>query len=163
MYGCVISRAGYFKRYADLYGAETWEMMKTAFTILLERTAKFVARHDGKVAVYYEKIGQREDKLIEGYFHHFRAYGHPFDHKNAAKYNPLPAPELQKRLSMIEGKTKKNMLLQLSDLCLYPLAHAKDRPDNRALVAMQSAQMLVDSHLPDESLVSEGIKYFCFD
>lgn len=163
VHACVISRIGYFKRYADLYGTETWEMMKTAFTILLERTVKFVASRDGKVTVYYEKIGRREDRLIESYFRSFRAEGHPFNQNNAAKYNPLLPVEVIKRLSGIEGKTKKNPMLQISDLCLYPIARVKDRPNDRAFVAMRTARMLVDDHIEIEHLASEGIKYYCFD
>jgi hypothetical protein len=40
-------------------------MMKSAFTILVERTAKYAAINNGTLMVYYEKAGKTEDKLIE--------------------------------------------------------------------------------------------------
>ncbi len=163
IHACVISRLGYCNRYLQQYNVETWEMMKTALVILLERTAKFVARQNNAVRVIYEKIGRNEDRLIEGYFRVFRANGHPFNPGTASKYEPLSPEELGQRLIGIEGKTKKTQLLQLADLCLYPVAHGKGQPSNRALVAMQNAQMLVDSHIPEEFHTTEGIKYSCFE
>jgi hypothetical protein len=35
---CVISRSGYHDRCLDKYGENTWEMMKSAFSILVERS-----------------------------------------------------------------------------------------------------------------------------
>lgn len=163
VHACVISRTGYCNRYLEQYGAQTWNMMKTAFTILLERTAKFAVRRDGKVMIYYEKIGKTEDKLIESYFRELRTNGHPFDTGRAQKYQPLSPEELRRRLAGIEGKTKKNPIMQLSDLCLYPVSWQRKRPKNRALLAMHSARMLVDYHLPAEALESEGVKYSCFE
>lgn len=37
VHGCVVSRCGYLDRFKKEYGSETWEMMKSAFSILLER------------------------------------------------------------------------------------------------------------------------------
>jgi hypothetical protein len=61
VHACVISRSGYHQRYLELYGDNTWEMTKTAFSIVVERAAKFVAKQDGKMMVYYEKMGREED------------------------------------------------------------------------------------------------------
>ena len=55
VHGCVVSRRGYLDRYFDLYGSNNWEMMKSAFSILLERVSKYVALHDGKVMVFLKK------------------------------------------------------------------------------------------------------------
>lgn len=163
VHACVISRAGYCTRYLAQYGTSTWEMMKTALSILLERTAKFVARQDGTVMVYFERIGKVEDRLIQSYFFDLRSNGLPFNPSTSNKYNPMPSSELASRLSGIEGKTKKNVALQVADLCLYPVAHAKKRPDNRAYVTMRGARKIVDQHLAEHQNSSEGIKYSCFD
>ena len=77
VHACVVSRAGYCQRYLERYGDNIWEMMKTAFSIVVERTAKFVARQDGKMMVCYEKIGCKEDRRIESYFHALRNDGQP--------------------------------------------------------------------------------------
>ncbi len=159
---CVISRAGYCDRYLERYSEHTWEMMKTAFVILLERTAKFAARRDSRVMVYYERSGKEEDRRINRYFRELRSSGHPFSENTAAKYDPLAANELAYRLRRIEGKTKENVILQLADLCLYPLAQVKTYPTNRAFHAMQSVGMLIDSQVPPEAVEAEGIKYSCF-
>jgi hypothetical protein len=163
VHACVISRTGYCNRYLAQYGTQTWKMMKTAFIILLERTAKFVARRNGKAMIYYEKIGKTEDKQIDSYFHELRTNGHPFDVGRAQKYNPLPQEELRTRLTGIEGKTKNNPIMQLSDVCLFPVSWQKTKPENRALLAMHRSSMLVDYHLPAEAIASEGIKYSCFE
>ena len=62
VHACVISRFGYYQRYHERYGDNTWEMVRTAFSILVERTVKFVSRQNGKLMVYYEKIGRKEDR-----------------------------------------------------------------------------------------------------
>jgi hypothetical protein len=160
---CVISRVGYCNRYLDRYGPKTWEMMKTAFTILLERTAKFVARHDGRLMVYYEKMGRREDRILEGYFRDFRDHGSPFDPTNSAKYLPLSCDDLKKRLEGIEGKTKKGAAMQISDLCLYPIVNSLHQPSNRALKRMRDARVIIDDLLKAEEIATHGVKYFCFD
>src|SRR6516162_2327319 len=42
--GCVIHRPGYNDRYAPLYGKARWDLCKSAYTISVERAAKFAAR-----------------------------------------------------------------------------------------------------------------------
>lgn len=64
VHGCVISRKGYLDRYLERYGSNTWEMMKSAFSILIERVGKYVLLQDGKVMIYFEKAGKKEDNLI---------------------------------------------------------------------------------------------------
>jgi hypothetical protein len=160
---CVISRQGYCQRYLEKYGEKTWEMMKSAFSILIERTAKYVDTQQGTIMVYYEKMGKKEDKLIEKYFQEIRSNGHPFNPQNADKYSPLSSSDLSRLLRGIEGKTKNRPEMQLADLCLYPLARSKEKPDNLAFIAMNEHKLLVDCHLPQELIHSLGIKYYCFD
>jgi hypothetical protein len=89
--------------------------------------------------------------------------GHPFDSSNSSKYSPLTGNELSKHLRGIDGKSKSNAILQIADLCLYPVARNKDRPGDRAYLALQESSILVDSRLPTDKVGSQGIKYYCFD
>ena len=49
VHACVVSRQGYHNRYLDKYGDNTWEMMKSAFSILVERSVKFVSDKDESI------------------------------------------------------------------------------------------------------------------
>lgn len=163
VHACVISRSGYFNRYLERYGSNTWEMMKTAFSILVERAAKYAASNNGTVMVYYEKAGKTEDRLIKQYYRDLCSSGHPFNPATAAKYSPMPAAQMSELLRGIEGKTKNRAELQLADLCLYPLAKIKTQPDNKAFLAMRDEKLIVDCHLHPDHVEALGIKYYCFD
>jgi len=160
---CVISRQGYRNRYLEKYGEKTWEMMKSAFNILIERTAKYVDIQNGNLMVYYEKMGEKEDKLIEKYYEELRSSGLPFDPENSAKYSPMSSTTLGSLLRGIEGKSKNRPEIQLADLCLYPIAISKSQPDNRAFKIMIEKKLLIDCKIPIEQLASLGIKYYCFE
>jgi hypothetical protein len=125
VHGCVVSRQGYLDRYLELYGENTWEMMKSAFSILLDRVSKYVAIQEGQVIVYFEKAGKKEDKLITDYFNDFRNSGAPFNAETSTKYAPIKYDQIQEVLTGIEGKSKTNPILQIADLCLYPVAKSK--------------------------------------
>jgi hypothetical protein len=163
VHACVVSRTGYINRYSDRYGTDTWEMMKSAFTILIERSAKYAKKHSGSIMIYYEEVGKNEDKLTKQYFDDLRSSGHPFDPTNAAQYLPLAGDEISKCLRGIEGKKKENPILQVADLCLYPVAKGMDNPNDRAYLAMKERKILVDTRLEDEESKVLGIKYYCFD
>lgn len=163
VHGCVVSRKGYLDRYLKVYGSSTWEMMKSAFSILLDRVSKYVAIQEGKVLVYFEKAGKKEDKLITDYFNDFRNSGFPFSAETSNKYAPLTPNQIQKVLTGIEGKSKTNPILQIADLCLYPVAKSKEQPDNRAFQDLRRYQKLVDTVLMPGDLEKMGIKYYCFD
>ena len=165
VHGCVVSRKGYLDRYLERYGSNTWEMMKSAFSILLERVSKYVVLQDGEgeVMVYFEKAGKKEDKLITSYFNNLRDLGVPFSAETSTKYAPLTSDQMQRVLTGIEGKSKNNPLLQIADLCLYPVAKSKDQPQNRAFQDLTQHQKLVDTVLTSDDLEKMGIKYYCFD
>jgi hypothetical protein len=163
VHACVISRIGYHNRYLDKYGEDTWEMMKSAFSILVERSVKYLGDRDESIMIYYEEAGKREDNLLKRYFKELRESGHPFDSNNASKYSPLSGERLARYLRGIEGKKKSHPILQISDLCLYPVSRGKDQPGDRAYLALKEHQILVDSRLNSEQIKSRGIKYYCFD
>lgn len=163
VHACVVSRSGYLERYFQQYGQNTWEMTKSAFSILIERAAKFAATQHGSIMVYYEEAGKVEDDLMEQYFKELRTSGHPFNPATAQKYNPTPADDLSSLLRGIEGRKKSDAVLQLADLCLYPVVTSRAQSDNRAYTAMKNAKMLVDCHLESNQVEFLGIKYYCFD
>jgi Protein of unknown function (DUF3800) len=161
VHACVVSRQGYLDRYLGQYGEDTWEMMKSAFSILVDRSVKYIADEGESIMIYYEKAGKREDGLIESYFKEIREKGLPFDSKKSSIYSPLNENELSKYLRGIEGKS--NAILQIADLCLYPVARSKDRPDDKAYIALKDNSILIDSRLTAEKVGMQGIKYYCFD
>ncbi len=163
VHACVISRPGYHKRYIEQYGENTWEMMKSAFSILVERSVKYLGDRQESIMIYYEESGKREDRLIKQYYQEIKNSGHPFDPANASKYAPLSAEQISQCLRGIEGKKKSNPILQIADLCLYPVARGKDKPNDKAYLALKEKSLLVDSRLSSEDIKSRGIKYYCFD
>jgi hypothetical protein len=163
IHGCIISRDGYLDRYLNRYSSNTWEMMKSAFWILLERVSKFVNCHKGEVIVYFEKVGKKEDRLIHSYFNQIRNHGLPFDPQTSEKYAPLSQQQLQYILTGIEGKSKNNPIVQVADLCLYPIAKAKEQAANKAFQALIHHKKLIDTLLDVEDLETMGIKYYCYD
>jgi hypothetical protein len=163
VHACVVLRSGYHMRYLQQYGENTWEMTRSAFSILIERAAKYAAERDSTIMIYYEEAGEVEDKLMKQYFQQLRSSGHPFNPETAGKYSPMPAADLSSLLRGIEGKKKSNAILQVADLCLYPVVKSKEQPNNRAFVALHDRQLLVDCHLKPDQVESLGIKYYCFD
>ncbi|MES1022510.1 DUF3800 domain-containing protein [Gloeocapsa sp. BRSZ] len=163
VHACVISRHGYLKRYLEKYGEDTWEMMKSAFTILVERAAKYVAAKNGTLMVYFEAAGKREDRLIKSYFNELRSQGHPFDTVRANKYFPLSANDFSSLLRGIDSKKKSNAVMQIADLCLYPVVTSKTNPNNQAFLSLKKARLLVDCDLELSLVDSLGVKYYCFD
>jgi len=89
VHSCVISRQGYLNRYLEKYGENTWEMMKSAFSILIERSAKYAAINNGSLMVYFEAAGKNEDNLLKQYFYNLRAKGQSFNVATSDKYSPL--------------------------------------------------------------------------
>jgi len=89
-------------------------------------------------------------------------HGAPFNPQTSSKYKPFRPEQLQQVLAGIEGKSKSNPILQIADLCLYPIARAKEQSQSRALQALRQHQKLVDEILEPDVLEEMGIKYYCF-
>jgi hypothetical protein len=71
--------------------------------------------------------------------------------------------KLSELLRGIDSKRKGNAVMQLSDLCLYPVTQAKEDPGNKAFLSLKNANLLVDCYLTQGQLDEMGIKYYCFD
>lgn len=163
VHACVVSRQGYLKRYLEIYGENTWEMMKSAFSIVVERAAKYASLRNGTLMVYFEAAGKTEDRLLKQYFNELRSQGNPFDPNRSSEYSPLSNTDFSRLLRGIDSKTKNNLVMQLTDLCLYPVARSQDQPDNRAFLSLKKENLLVDCDLEPSQIPRLGIKYYCFD
>lgn len=160
----VIHRPGYFARYLTQHQNDLWQMDKTAFSILIERAAKFADMHGRKLEVFFEQTGMREDRALKRYGKELKRDGLPFDNKRSATYQPLSAVDFQRIVvGDPEERTKRFGLTQLADLVIYPIAKAGYDPEYRPYKELVAAGLLIESHLPEGARSSGGIKYSCFD
>lgn len=162
IHACIVSRQGYINRFQQTYGLNTWEMMRSSFYILIERSAKYVQKQEGKLMVFYEEAGRVEDKKLKSYFNEIRSNGLPFNQSTSQKYNPCTTEVLSKILSGIEGKKKANPVMQIADYCLHPIADVKLHPTNRAYHAFKASNLIVDCIINPEEIGEIGVKYYCY-
>jgi len=160
----IIHRPGYFARYLSQHQHDLWQMDKTAYSILIERAAKFADMHGRKLEVFFEQTGKREDRALKQYGKELKRDGLPFNNDNSSAYQPLSAEDFRRIiLGDPEERTKDFALTQLADLVIYPIAKAGYDPEYRPYKELAAAGRLVDSHLPDGTRADCGIKYSCFD
>ena len=159
----IIHRPGYVARYAEQYEGSPWRMDKTAFSILIERSAKYARSKGRRLRVFYERAGNREDQDIVAFMENLKTEGMPFDGKNSAAYHGLAAAEFD---ALVLGKpnrrTKKTPMIQIADLYLYPMAKAGYDDNYKPYLALMKARRLIDSVLPPENRSLLGVKYSCF-
>lgn len=160
---CVVDRPGYNHRYVAKYGRLRWSLCKTAFTIVVERAAKFALEGGKRLRVYVERADKETDKRLRGYYDEMRATGHPFDPGNSSKYAPLTQEELTATLYDFKLKDKTSPPMQLADLCLWPVCIGGYDKDNVAYAALRTAGTLIDCKLQPEDAPLRGIKYSCWD
>ncbi|MBW9054422.1 DUF3800 domain-containing protein [Rhizobium mesosinicum] len=159
----VIDRPGYVLRYREKYNERLWLMCKTAYSILIERAAKFADSEGRTLRVFFEESGKHEDRDLIAYAKAVKAEGMPFAGEGAAAYESLP-PEEFRRIVMGEPKrrTKKAPMLQIADLMLYPMAKGGYDPTYKPYVDLMQAGKLIDALLREEDRPNLGIKYSCF-
>ncbi len=159
---CVIDRPGYLSRYKDRHD-KLWFMCKTAFTVLVERSAKFADDQGRKLEIYFEETGKKEDRDITAYMRELKTTGSPFDQSRSGKYAPLlPADYARIILGEPRRKTKKLALLQIADLLLYAIAKGGYDPTYRPYHNLKEAGKLMDGLFSEEDCRARGIKYSCF-
>ena len=90
---CVIHRPGYVLRYKDRYKDRLWYMCKTAFSILIERAAKYADKQGRKLEIIYEASGKYEDRDIASYMKELKISGSPFNPVTSTNYRPLMAED----------------------------------------------------------------------
>ncbi len=163
-FATVIHRPGYNERYKQLYGDKRWLMCKTAYSILIERVAKYLQNEGGILNVRFEGAGKKEDRAIIQYAKDLKHSGMPFHIENSKKYGGLNQSDFQQLiLGEPRRKTKENLYVQLADLYLYPMAKRKYEPTYNPWVALYNNKKVIDALLPESEWSSRGIKYSCFD
>ena len=75
---CVIDRPGYNHRYSQRYGDRRWMLCKTAFSVAVERAAKYAISIDHRLRVLPEKCNSKDDSALKGYYTDLRSTGLPF-------------------------------------------------------------------------------------
>jgi Protein of unknown function (DUF3800) len=160
---CVIDRPGYNQRYQEKYGQNRWSLCKTAFTVLVERAAKYADVQGYRLRVLPEKCNKREDRTLKEYYDSLKKVGMPFNSSNSGKYKPLDAADFDKILYEFKPKEKTSPLVQLADLCLWPMAMGGYDKNNRPYKRLLDDGKLINCLYGDEEIPHLGIKYSCFD
>lgn len=160
---CVIDRPGYNARYKERYGEARWQLCKTAFTVAVERAAKYAITLGRKLDVMVEKTNKDADRDLGRYFAEMKQRGCPFDATNAAKYAPLSQPQLSDALYDFKTKDKSSPMIQLADLYLYPMCRGGYEALYRPYRLLRDSKKLRDDHLSAEHVEVLGIKYSCFE
>lgn len=128
---CVIDRPDNELRYADKYIENRWMLCKTAFSIILERAAKYAISQGHKLRVLPDKCNKAEDAALTSYYRKLRTEGLPFDAKNSGKYAPLTKDQFAATLYDLQFKSKSSPMAQLADLFVWPVCMGGYHPGNR--------------------------------
>lgn len=157
----VVHRPGYNERYQGKYGKSRWMMCRTAFTIGVERAAKFARYNGARLRVYVERSDKRRETVLRGYYQDMASNGLPFS-DNSAKYAPMSASELQETLVEFQFKPKQSALMQIADLALWPVCQGGYDRDHRPYRVLRKQGKLLDAVCHAENGL-HGVKYSCFD
>lgn len=160
--GCVIDRPGYIGYYSTQLQGIPWNLCKTAFSVVVERAAKFAISQGVKLHVFIERCNKTDDDLIRDYFAQLRSDGMPFNAGTSEKYCPLNHVQLADVLDGLTFKFKTSPMVQLADLILWPICMNGYKVNNRTYRELHEQRRLIDCHLPAEQISSLGIKYSCF-
>ena len=160
----VIHRPGYVARYSEEYEGRLWSLDKTAFSILIERSAKYASSKRRRLREFFEQSGKHEDRDIITFMRELKVDGMPFDFDRSAAYGRLEAAQFRDLvLGDPRHQTKKSPMLQIADLYLFPMAKAGYESNYKPYIALLEADRLIDAHLPRDDRPLLGIKYSCFD
>lgn len=163
-FAAVVHRPGYNSRYKEKYEGRQWWMCKTAYSILIERTTRYVQARGGKLKIRFEEAGKKEDRAIAEYTKMLKTEGMPFASDTSAKYHSLAHEDFRSVLfGQAERKKKENAYMQIADLYLYPIAKRKYEPTYNPWVKFFEYKKVIDSFLSSDDLPYLGIKYSCFD
>jgi hypothetical protein len=160
---CVVDRPGYDARYREKYGRRQWHLCQTAFSVVVERAAKYARDSGRKLRVMPERSSRDDERRIRAYFGCLREKGAPFDSQSSSQYAPLRADEFCDTLYELRFKAKSSPMAQVADLYLWPLAIAGYDEGNRAYGLLKNAGRLIESRLPEPQLATRGTKYSCFE
>ena len=96
-------------------------LSKTAFSVVVERSAKFARTRDSKLRIYPERCNKEEDLNLRNYDEELRRVGMPFGMETSDKYGPLSVEEIAATLYEFAIKFKISPMVQLADLFLWPI------------------------------------------
>ena len=160
---CVIDRAGYDARYREKHGRHQWHLCQTAFSIAVERAAKFARRQGRKLRVLPERSCRADERRLAKYYETLKISGPPFAKESSSIYAPLSGAEFTETLHEIRFKSKSSPLEQIADLVLWPLVRSAYGENNRACAALRDAGRFIESRLPAEDIETCGSKRSCFE
>lgn len=160
---CVIDRPGYNERYTVKYGRDKWLLCKTAFSIAVERAAKYAMAVGSKLNVYVERCSKTDDRKIHEYYRDLKASGAPFDLKNSQKYDPLASDAYKSVLYDLKLKNKTSPLMQIADMYLWPMCMGGYHRSNKPSVMLRDSGKLMDVVCGVSRVGELGIKYSCFE
>lgn len=158
---CVIDRPGYNARYKDRYGKERWMLCKTAFSIAVERAAKWAIHHDARLKIFIERSDSKTERRLAGYYKSLKTDGPPFESGTSAPHSPLDGAALAETLYDFKVKTKQSVIMQIADLALWPVCMGGYR-NVLPFEFLRDARKLLDCHCEAGNSL-KGIKYSCFD
>ena len=162
-FATVVDRIGYNIRYEERYGDKRWWMCKTAFSILVERAAKYVGDKGGRLELRFEAAGKKEDRAILQYAKELKSVGMPFDTSTSEKYAFLSEEDFRRiLLGDPERQTKDSPLLQVADVYLYPMVKGGYDKSYSPYQMFMSNKKLIDAILAPNEVIRKGIKYSCF-
>lgn len=160
---CVIDRPGYNARYREKYGRQRWSLCKSAFTISVERAAKYARSLNCRLRVLPERCNKTEDRVLKGYYNDLKTAGQPFDLKTSEKYRPLSAEEFKQTLLEFAPKMKTSPMAQFADLYLWPMCMGGYNSKNRPYQRLKEDGKLIECVLDGADWPMLGSKYYCFD
>lgn len=160
---CVIDRPGYNKRYAEKYAENRWMLCKTAFSVVVERAAKFAISQGRRLRVLPEKCNKPEDTALRAYYNELKTAGLPFDGANSGKYAPLSREQFTSTLYDLRFKEKSSPMAQLADLFLWPVCMGGYHLGNRPYQRLMGDKKLIECFLPETDHAMLASKYSCFE
>jgi Protein of unknown function (DUF3800) len=160
---CVIDRPGYNSRYEEKYAGQRWQLCKTAFTVLVERAAKYADSQNCRLRVLPEKCNKNEDSTLKEYYNSLKSEGMPFNVSSSSKYQPLTSIKFSEILYEFKLKEKSSPLVQIADLFLWPMAIGGYDKNNRPYKRLIEDKKLIDCLYDSDEVPHLGIKYSCFN
>jgi len=160
---CVIDRPGYNARYREKYGRQRWSLCKSAFTISVERAAKYARSLNCRLRVLPERCNKPEDRVLKGYYNDLKVVGQPFDPNTSEKYRPLMPAQFKETLLEFHPKMKGARMAQFADLYLWPICMGGYNANNRPYKRLKEDGKLIECTLPEGDWEALASKYYCFD
>jgi hypothetical protein len=160
---CVIDRPGYNARYREKYGRQRWSLCKSAFTISVERAAKYARERECRLRVMPERCNRAEDRVLKEYYEDLKKKGPPFDPNTSEKYRPLSPQEYKETLLEFAPKMKSSPMAQMADLYLWPMCMGGYNQGCRPYERLKEDGKLIECHLLEQDRPTLATKYYCFD